>query len=63
MDHVVPLIRGGKSTRGNTVPACSECNSQKKYLLPVEWERYLRSLSEEQPPEGKGPEGTENGTV
>jgi len=42
MDHVVPVIRGGKSTRGNLVPACKECNSRKKYLLPMEWEEYLQ---------------------
>jgi len=45
MDHVVPLSRGGKSTKGNIVPACKECNNKKKYLLPVEWEEYLESLS------------------
>jgi len=42
MDHIVPVIRGGKSTRGNLVPACKECNNRKKYLLPVEWEEYLK---------------------
>ncbi len=41
MDHIVPLIRGGKSTRGNVVPVCKECNSKKKYLLPMEWEEYI----------------------
>jgi len=41
MDHVVPVIRGGRSTRGNLVPACKTCNSKKKYLLPLEWEEYL----------------------
>ena len=35
MDHVVPLVRGGKSVKGNVVPCCKECNNQKKYLLPV----------------------------
>ena len=45
MDHVVPLIRGGRSSRGNVVPACKECNNQKKSLLPVEWEDYLRRLA------------------
>jgi 5-methylcytosine-specific restriction endonuclease McrA len=45
MDHVVPLSRGGKSRKGNIVAACKECNSKKKYLLPVEWEEYLRTLS------------------
>ncbi len=46
MDHVVPLSRGGKSRKGNIVPACKECNSKKKYLIPVEWGEYLKSLSE-----------------
>ena len=46
MDHIVPLIRGGRSTRGNTVPACKTCNNQKKYLLPIEWEDYLKSLAQ-----------------
>ncbi len=47
MDHLVPIIRGGKSTRGNVVPACKDCNSKKKYLLPSEWEEYLESMKEE----------------
>ena len=46
MDHVVPLSRGGKSKKGNIVPACKECNNKKKYLLPIEWEEYLRRASE-----------------
>lgn len=46
MDHVVPLSRGGKSTRGNIVACCKECNSRKKYLLPLEWEEYLSGLRE-----------------
>jgi len=45
MDHVVPLSRGGRSRKGNIVPACKACNNKKKYLLPVEWEEYLRSLT------------------
>ncbi|MBN1850365.1 MAG: HNH endonuclease [Deltaproteobacteria bacterium] len=46
MDHVVPLSRGGKSTKGNIVAACKECNNKKKYLLPIEWEEYLKALSD-----------------
>jgi len=46
MDHVVPLSRGGKSKKGNIVPACKECNNKKKYLIPIEWEEYLEMLSE-----------------
>jgi 5-methylcytosine-specific restriction endonuclease McrA len=45
MDHIVPVIRGGKSTRGNCVAACKECNNRKKHLLPIEWEEYLEHLS------------------
>ncbi|MCF8145564.1 MAG: HNH endonuclease [Deltaproteobacteria bacterium] len=44
MDHVVPLARGGRSSKGNIVAACKECNNKKNYLLPVEWEEYLKSL-------------------
>jgi 5-methylcytosine-specific restriction enzyme A len=45
MDHIVPLSRGGQSRKGNIVPACKECNNKKKYLLPIEWEEYLQSLT------------------
>lgn len=48
MDHLVPIIRGGKSRKGNVVPACKECNEKKKYMLPLEWEEYLRRLKEEE---------------
>ena len=41
MDHIVPIIRGGKASKNKVVPACKECNSKKKYLLPLEWEEYL----------------------
>jgi 5-methylcytosine-specific restriction endonuclease McrA len=46
MDHIVPIARGGKSTKGNVVPACKECNNQKKQLLPMEWEAYLSRLKQ-----------------
>ncbi len=41
MDHVVPLIRGGYTTKGNVVPCCPDCNAEKKYQLPVEWRGLL----------------------
>ena len=44
MDHVIPLSRGGRSTRDNLVPCCKECNTRKKEMLPVEWEEYLNAL-------------------
>ena len=36
MDHLVPIVRGGRSTKGNVVPACKPCNSARKYSLPFE---------------------------
>ncbi len=51
LDHVVPLIRGGRTTRGNCVAACKDCNNRKRYLLPVEWDEYLEQLSQKRSPE------------
>ena len=36
MDHIVPIIRGGKSKKNNCVPACKKCNNEKKYMTPAE---------------------------
>ncbi len=44
MDHIVPIVRGGQSTRSNLVACCQECNSKKKYMLPLEWQEYLDSM-------------------
>ncbi|MDH5202175.1 MAG: HNH endonuclease [Nitrospirota bacterium] len=44
LDHIVPIIRGGKSAKGNVVPVCKECNNKKKYMLPIEWREYLERL-------------------
>ena len=41
MDHVVPISRGGRSTKGNVVIACETCNINKRSLTAVEWEEYL----------------------
>lgn len=48
MDHLIPLIRGGKSVKSNLVTACKECNNKKKYLLPIEWEEYLQKLKSQE---------------
>ena len=45
MDHIIPLIRGGKSTKNNLAPACKDCNNKKQHMLPMEWEEYLTNLS------------------
>jgi 5-methylcytosine-specific restriction endonuclease McrA len=44
MDHIVPIARGGRSTKGNVVPACKACNNQKNLPLPMEWDAYLNTL-------------------
>lgn len=44
MDHIVPLARGGRTTKGNLVPACKDCNNQKRQMLPMEWDAYIEKL-------------------
>ena len=36
MDHIVPVSRGGKSSKNNIVPACRPCNQSKKMHTPVD---------------------------
>jgi 5-methylcytosine-specific restriction enzyme A len=36
MDHLLPIVRGGRSTKGNVVPSCKACNSARKHRLPFE---------------------------
>lgn len=36
MDHLIPIVRGGKSNRRNCVPSCKACNSEKGYLTRAE---------------------------
>ena len=47
LDHVVPVARGGRTTKGNCVAACKDCNNQKKNLLPLEWDEYLQHLEKQ----------------
>lgn len=37
LDHVWPVVRGGRSVPGNLVPACRSCNSSKKASHPAAW--------------------------
>ena len=50
MDHVVPVVRGGRSERGNVVPCCRACNASKGCLTPAE--RILDELDALSPPPG-----------
>lgn len=47
MDHIVPIARGGKTTKGNVAPCCKECNTRKKSMLPMEWAEYIERLRTE----------------
>ena len=48
MDHILPVVRGGKSVRSNCVPCCKGCNNDKKYLTPAEL--IMQELEQEQKP-------------
>jgi 5-methylcytosine-specific restriction endonuclease McrA len=48
MDHILPVVRGGKSTKSNCVPCCKTCNNEKKYLTPAEI--IMRELEDRQDP-------------
>ena len=45
LDHIVPVARGGRSTRGNLVVCCRECNRAKSCLTPAE--QLLNELGSE----------------
>jgi hypothetical protein len=40
-EHVIPIVRDGRHSVGNIVPACAACNYSKKDKLLSEW-RYKR---------------------
>ncbi len=69
MDHVVPLVRGGRSTRGNVVPACKPCNDEKKHSLAFEWAprppllRHVDARLRQRPPDLAGHEPTRRAAV
>lgn len=45
MDHVLPVVRGGKNTKTNCVPCCKTCNNDKKFYTPAEL--IMRKLENE----------------
>ncbi len=48
MDHLVPLARGGRSTKDNLVPSCKKCNTKKHSMMPLEWEEHIEKLKRNQ---------------
>ncbi|HAT51527.1 MAG: HNH endonuclease [Nitrospirae bacterium] len=44
MDHKIPLIRGGRTTKSNCVPACQSCNRLKENMPPETWRAVLEEL-------------------
>jgi 5-methylcytosine-specific restriction endonuclease McrA len=48
MDHIVPISRGGKTSKGNLAVCCKDCNSKKKYYTPIEWQYFLEKNNSEQ---------------
>ena len=36
MDHVIPIARGGRTTKKNVVVSCKACNTEKKYKTLAE---------------------------
>ncbi len=53
MDHIVPVVRGGRSQRSNVVPCCKDCNTRKQSMVPVEWEAYLAGLAQPAAADGR----------
>lgn len=45
MDHVIPLARGGMSTKNNVVTACKTCNNNKKQNMPASWNNLVAPAS------------------
>lgn len=37
IDHFIPVAKGGRTERGNLVPACVRCNSRKSDRPPDQW--------------------------
>ncbi|MGC5534286.1 HNH endonuclease [Streptomyces sp. SR-10] len=44
IDHIWPVVRGGRSTPGNLAPACADCNGSKRDKNPTPWVKKGLSL-------------------
>lgn len=43
VDHIIPLVRGGRHSLGNLAPACLPCNSQKRHRTITEWRKSRKT--------------------
>lgn len=57
MDHVVPIARGGVSSKKNCVPCCKTCNTKKGHKTKAEI--ALEALAGENPVASAGEESEE----
>lgn len=48
MDHVIPIVQGGKHTRSNIVPACRHCNCTKNGRTPEQAGMPIKRPDDEQ---------------
>lgn len=53
VDHVKPLSKGGTDDRGNLVPACRPCNTEKLDFTPEEWQAWRQETGRHWPPESR----------
>ncbi|HIJ85750.1 MAG TPA: HNH endonuclease [Magnetococcales bacterium] len=47
MDHKIPLIRGGRTSKSNCVPACKSCNQMKENMPAEKWKALLEEILSE----------------
>lgn len=45
VDHIVPLVRGGRHSIGNLAPACQSCNLRKQDKFLVEFKAWLMAVA------------------